>query len=55
MIGVTVFGLLFTPVFYVVIRWLAGDKTQKESSTVPLAEPPKDKQSESFPEGRSSQ
>lgn len=55
MIGVTVFGLLFTPVFYVVIRWLAGDKTQKESSTVPLAEPPMDKQSESFPEGRSSQ
>ena len=26
MIGVTVFGLLFTPVFYVVIRWIAGDK-----------------------------
>jgi multidrug efflux pump subunit AcrB len=24
MIGVTVFGLVFTPVFYVVCRWLAG-------------------------------
>ena len=24
MIGVTVFGLIFTPVFYVVARWLAG-------------------------------
>jgi multidrug efflux pump subunit AcrB len=24
MIGVTVFGLIFTPVFYVVCRWIAG-------------------------------
>jgi hypothetical protein len=24
MIGVTFFGLIFTPVFYVVCRWLAG-------------------------------
>ena len=24
MLGVTVFGLLFTPVFYVVMRWLGG-------------------------------
>ncbi len=24
MIGVTIFGLIFTPVFYVVTRWLAG-------------------------------
>jgi multidrug efflux pump subunit AcrB len=24
MIGVTVFGLIFTPVFYVVSRWLAA-------------------------------
>jgi multidrug efflux pump subunit AcrB len=24
MIGVTIFGLLFTPVFYVVCRWIAG-------------------------------
>ncbi|MEG2731107.1 efflux RND transporter permease subunit, partial [Brevundimonas sp.] len=28
MIGVTVFGLLFTPVFYVVCRWLAGKLPQ---------------------------
>jgi hypothetical protein len=24
MIGVTIFGLIFTPVFYVISRWLAG-------------------------------
>jgi multidrug efflux pump subunit AcrB len=24
MIGVTIFGLIFTPVFYVICRWLAG-------------------------------
>ena len=24
MIGVTVFGLIFTPVFYVLCRWIAG-------------------------------
>jgi len=24
MIGVTTFGLIFTPVFYVICRWLAG-------------------------------
>ena len=24
MIGVTLFGLIFTPVFYVICRWLAG-------------------------------
>jgi multidrug efflux pump subunit AcrB len=24
MIGVTAFGLVFTPVFYVITRWLAG-------------------------------
>ena len=24
MLGVTLFGLLFTPVFYVVVRWLAS-------------------------------
>jgi multidrug efflux pump len=27
MLGVTIFGIFFTPVFYVVIRWLAGSKT----------------------------
>jgi hypothetical protein len=24
MLGVTLFGLLFTPVFYVLVRWIAG-------------------------------
>ena len=24
MLGVTVFGLVFTPVFYVLVRWIAG-------------------------------
>ena len=24
MLGVTIFGIFFTPVFYVVIRWFAG-------------------------------
>jgi multidrug efflux pump len=27
MLGVTIFGIFFTPVFYVVIRWLAGRRT----------------------------
>jgi multidrug efflux pump len=27
MLGVTIFGIFFTPVFYVVIRWFAGTKT----------------------------
>jgi hypothetical protein len=26
MLGVTIFGIFFTPVFYVVIRWFAGKK-----------------------------
>jgi len=29
MIGVTAFGLVFTPVFYVVCRWLAGKVTRQ--------------------------
>ena len=28
MIGVTVFGLIFTPVFYVVCRWIALKTTR---------------------------
>jgi uncharacterized protein (DUF2062 family) len=28
MIGVTVFGLIFTPVFYVVTRWIAERLTR---------------------------
>jgi multidrug efflux pump subunit AcrB len=30
MIGVTFFGLLFTPIFYVVMRRLAGDMSAPE-------------------------
>jgi HAE1 family hydrophobic/amphiphilic exporter-1 len=29
MLGVTLFGLLFTPVFYVVVRWIA-EKLQRK-------------------------
>jgi len=37
MIGVTVFGLIFTPVFYVACRWLAGVTTRRKA--VPAAHP----------------
>jgi multidrug efflux pump subunit AcrB len=37
MIGVTVFGLIFTPVFYVACRWLA---TLSERRKVPAAPAP---------------
>jgi multidrug efflux pump len=33
MIGVTAFGLIFTPVFYVVCRWLAGALERKKTSS----------------------
>jgi hypothetical protein len=36
MIGVTAFGLVFTPIFYVVCRWLA----EKTSRRHPVAEAP---------------
>ena len=40
MIGVTAFGLLFTPVFYVVARWLAGIASKREvKKAVPQAQP----------------
>ncbi len=32
MIGVTLFGLLFTPTFYVISRWVAGFGTRRERS-----------------------
>jgi multidrug efflux pump subunit AcrB len=35
MIGVTVFGLIFTPVFYVVARWLAGRFSRKPDVVQP--------------------
>ena len=37
MIGVTLFGLLFTPVFYVICRWLAG-RFEADAKPAPVAE-----------------
>jgi HAE1 family hydrophobic/amphiphilic exporter-1 len=39
MLGVTFFGLIFTPVFYVVCRWLANPFARRKPSG-PAAEPP---------------
>ena len=39
MIGVTFFGLIFTPVFYVVCRWLAGAFRRKGDSAEHAPEP----------------
>jgi multidrug efflux pump len=33
MIGVTVFGIFLTPVFYVLLRFLAGNKPLKQHGT----------------------
>ncbi len=40
MIGVTGFGLIFTPVFYVVSRWLAGLGRRRKTAETPPASPP---------------
>ncbi len=42
MIGVTVFGLIFTPVFYVVSQWLAqlGKRRRGAAPPAPSATPP---------------
>jgi HAE1 family hydrophobic/amphiphilic exporter-1 len=37
MLGVTLFGLLFTPVFYVVVRWI-GSRLQRTPSPPNAAE-----------------
>jgi len=39
MIGVTIFGLIFTPVFYVVIRQLTGRKLVSRGGDAPAAAP----------------
>jgi HAE1 family hydrophobic/amphiphilic exporter-1 len=36
MIGVTLFGLIFTPVFYVVTRWLNDAISRKAPAAAPL-------------------
>jgi len=33
MLGVTLFGLLFTPVFYVVVRWVRARGTSNQTET----------------------
>jgi multidrug efflux pump len=38
MIGVTAFGLFLTPVFYVVLRWLTGNRRLTQHGEVPHAE-----------------
>jgi multidrug efflux pump len=40
MLGVTFFGLFFTPVFYVVIRWLTGRKRAAEKAPGPVEKKP---------------
>jgi len=39
MIGVTVFGLIFTPVFYVVTRWMAGKRDRPRAADAAAASP----------------
>jgi multidrug efflux pump subunit AcrB len=39
MIGVTAFGLIFTPVFYVICRWLAARGRKQEAAFAPTATP----------------
>ena len=39
MIGVTAFGLIFTPVFYVVCRWIAGLGSRRKVQAAPAAHP----------------
>jgi hydrophobe/amphiphile efflux-1 (HAE1) family protein len=39
MIGVTVFGLIFTPVFYVACRWLATIGARRKARTLPAPHP----------------
>jgi hypothetical protein len=36
MLGVTVFGILFTPVFYYVIRWF-GERREGKQGSVPAS------------------
>ncbi|HWV54414.1 multidrug efflux RND transporter permease subunit [Pseudorhodoplanes sp.] len=36
MIGVTIFGLLFTPAFYVLVRWIEDKFSRRKASNVPV-------------------
>jgi hydrophobe/amphiphile efflux-1 (HAE1) family protein len=42
MLGVTVFGLLFTPVFYLLVRWIGTHKPAKEAVSSPDLSPQAD-------------
>jgi hydrophobe/amphiphile efflux-1 (HAE1) family protein len=39
MIGVTAFGLIFTPVFYIVARWIAGVTSRRKPGAEPAPHP----------------
>ena len=42
MLGVTIFGIFFTPVFYVVVRWLTERKSRRpRPRTPPATKPPR--------------
>jgi uncharacterized protein (DUF2062 family) len=41
MIGVTLFGLIFTPVFYVVTRWIAVHLSSRRGRQEPSKQPTK--------------
>ena len=41
MIGVTVFGLIFTPVFYVVVRWLEDRFSRRKEAPQQVQTEPK--------------
>ena len=41
MIGVTIFGLIFTPVFYVVSRWIALHLSARRRQQEPPKQPTK--------------
>ncbi|MFX6201701.1 efflux RND transporter permease subunit, partial [Acinetobacter baumannii] len=38
MVGVTIFGLIFTPIFYVLLRKLGGGKVAHHGPTLPAPE-----------------
>jgi len=39
MIGVPAFGLIFTPIFYVVCRWIARASSPRRAAAAPAAHP----------------
>ena len=39
MIGVTIFGLIFTPAFYVICRWIALKTTRRQPPATPEQQP----------------